>query len=341
MATMDIFNDDAFSAVNMTDAVDKIPYAPSWLGSLGIFTPRPVETTDVAIERRSGRLELIPTSERGGPLVEGNPIRRDIRSFRAPRIAKGETLQAASIQNVRAFGRESELEQVQAKVAEINARTMADMELTWEHMRLGAVQGVVADADGSTLFDWFDAWGISPPAEIDFDLDNPSPASGALKQACNDVIRTMVRAGMGAVTTTTRIIGLAGDDFYDSFTNHSEVRATYLNQAEASDLRNNNSPFTTFRFGGIDWINYRGTDDNSTVAVGTDKVKFFPVGAPGVFQVAYAPGESFDFVNRPGRPVYNILVKDQDRNFWVRPELYSYPLFYCTRPEMLARGKMT
>lgn len=68
-------------------------------------------------------------------------------------------------------------------------------------------------------------------------------------------------------------------------------------------------------------------------------MKFFPVGAPGVFQVAYSPAETFDYVNTPGLPVYGMTIPDRDRNAWVRVEQYSYPLHICTRPEMLLRAK--
>jgi hypothetical protein len=33
------------------------------------------------------------------------------------------------------------------------------------------------------------------------------------------------------------------------------------------------------------------------------------------------------------------MLRDRDRDFWVRPEVYSYPLFICTRPEMLLEAK--
>ena len=34
-----------------------------------------------------------------------------------------------------------------------------------------------------------------------------------------------------------------------------------------------------------------------------------------------------------------MTIPDRDRNASVRIELYSYPLFICTRPEMLQRAK--
>ena len=75
--------------------------------------------------------------------------------------------------------------------------------------------------------------------------------------------------------------------------------------------------------------------------MGATKAKFFPVGAPGAFQVAWSPAETFDFVNTPGLDRYMLTVQDRDRNAWVRGEMYSYPLFYCTRPKMLQRARNT
>jgi hypothetical protein len=45
---------------------------------------------------------------------------------------------------------------------------------------------------------WFTEFGISQPAEIDFDLDNASPASGAVRKACNGIVRAMIRGSEGA-----------------------------------------------------------------------------------------------------------------------------------------------
>lgn len=52
-----------------------------------------------------------------------------------------------------------------------------------------------------------------------------------------------------------------------------------------------------------------------------------------------SPAEFIDFVNTPGREVYALTIPDRDRNAWVRVELYAYPLFVCTRPEVLQRAK--
>jgi hypothetical protein len=89
----------------------------------------------------------------------------------------------------------------------------------------------------------------------------------------------------------------------------------------------------------VNWINYRGSDDNTTIKIPDDKVKFFPKGAPGIFRKALAPLESIEFVNTPGKDMYVLPIFDRERNFWWRQEVYSYPLFICTRPEVLYSGR--
>lgn len=347
MATMDIFKQDAFSMLSLTDALNKQEFQPSFIRSLNLFVPRRVRTEAIAIEEKDGVLNVIQTSKRGEPLAQRETQKRRIRDFRTPRIAKGDSLRASELANIRAFGSETELMQVQAELADrLNGPSglMREVELTWENLQLGAVQGIVLDADGSTvIYNWFTEFGVTQPTEIDFDLDNASPVSGALRKKCNALVRAVMRAAQGAwVSGRTSITAICGDNFWDDLVTHPEVRETYLNQQEAGDLRNTvGNAFESFRYGGILWTNYRGTDDNSKVAVGTDKAKFFPVGAPGAFQQAYSPGEFFDTINMPGQDVYAMVVPDRDRNAFVDIEVYSYPLPICTRPLMLRSGKRT
>ncbi|KTT23244.1 major capsid protein [Pseudacidovorax intermedius] len=344
MAHMDVFRQRAFGMVELSAAVQRAPYKPNFLGSLNLFATKRVRTATVSVEDKGGVLSLIQTSERGAPISEGEREKRNMRDFRTTRIARGHTLYAHEIDGIRAFGTDSELQMVQNEVAEImNGDTglRAAVDLTHENMRLGAIQGMVVDADGSTLWNWFDAFNIAQPAEIDFDLDNAAPASGAVRAKCNQVVRGMQRAAQGAWNPQTSVVGLCGDAFYDQLTGHAEVRSTYLNQQEAADLRGAvGRVFSSFTYGDITWINYRGSDDGA-VGVGTDKVKFFPVNAPGAFVQAFSPAEFLPFVNTPGQDVYAIVVEDRERQAWVRPEIYSYPLFMCTRPGMLLRGKRT
>lgn len=349
MAHMDVFSGRPFKMVELSAAVQRAPYKPRFLGDLNLFTPKRVRTPLVSIEGKGGVLSLIQTSERGAPLDEGKREKREMKDFRTARIARGHTLFATELDGIRAFGTESELQSVQNEIAEIMDGTTglrSAVELTHENMRLGAVQGIVVDADGSTIYNWFSEFGIAQPDEIDFDLDNLDTEhvkAGPVRKKCNLVTRAMQRAAGGAwLDGNTYAVGLCGDSFWDDLTANPEVRATFLNQQQASELRSNvGRAFSSFMYGDILFVNYRGTDDNSTVAVNTNACKFFPAGAPGAFISAFSPGEFLPFVNTPGQDVYAMVIIDKDRQAWARPEIYSYPLFICTRPGMLQRAKRT
>ena len=341
---LDVFRQDAFSMLSLTAAVERNPHIPSGLAELKIFDPMPVRTQTVAVEERDGVLSLIPATPRGGPGTQRTPEgRRKMRNLETPRLRQEDTIYAHEIANIRAFGSETELMQAQAEVARrLYGPTglLSNIEYTKEYMRLGAIQGIVLDATGSTIYNYFTEFDRAAATEIDFDLDNASPAAGALRNACTGVLRAMMRSAKGAFLNTTRVVGLCGDTFYDQLINHPHVTDTYKNWEAAADLRKDGA-FRTFTFGGIDWINYRGSDDGSEIAITATKVKFFPLGAPGVFVEAMSPHDSFDFVNTSGKPVYVQPIYDRDRNEWVKIEATAYPLFICTRPDVLRSGRNT
>lgn len=343
MAHMDIFNNDAFSLVHMTQAIEKMPTVPTFLGNLGIFDEEGVETDTVSIEQKGMTLSLIPTSARGTEPPMGTTDKRSMRNFNIPRIAKSDQVFAREIANIRAFGTQSELETVAQKVLQKQKKLFTEHALTMEYHRLGAIQGILLDSDGSTLYNYFTEFSITAPTEIDFNLDAASPAEGDLLDKCKAAKRAAIRAlGASFVPGVTRFLWLCGDTFYDQFTKHLDVRVTYKNWEAAAGLRGSvGTAFDTFTFGEMEWHNYQGTDDNSTVAIGTTKAKLIVLGVPGLYRRFNGPGEEMELVNTIGRPIYSQLVRDPKRNQWVQPEIFSYPLHMCTRPEVLLSGRNT
>jgi hypothetical protein len=342
MASLDVFRQDMFSTIALTTAVEKIPFKPGALGAMGIFEPDPIRNTRLAIESRQGKLVLIPFSERGQEGTQRTTEKRKGFVFNIPRLMHDDTITAQELQDIRAFGTETELMQIETEVARRTAGPtglMSSMEYTWEYQRLAAVQGMCLDSDGSVFYNFFNEFSITQATEIAFNL--AAGTANSLRPIINALTRSMARAAQGAFTTSTRVVALCGDAFYDAFVNHPDVIRTFVNWNEAADLRDGTTgaAFQSFQFGGISWLNYRGSDDNSTIKIPDASVKFFPVGAPGVFKVAYAPGESFEWVNTPGKPVYLMPIFDRDRNTWWKVECYSYPLFICVRPEVLFSGR--
>jgi hypothetical protein len=343
MASMDIFNQDAFSQISLTQAFENTEYLPQELN--GLFTPKPISTSTAMIEIKDNEITLIPTTLRGEALEEMKGGNRSIRSLNTVRMAKGSTINAVEVANIRSFGSETEAMQIQDLITERIQGLNDDLELSFEYMRLGALQGLVLNPkDGSVIYNMYSELGVTQDAEVDFDLDSASPAEGALVKKCNAMVRKIIKNSKGAVTPTTRIVAKVGENFWDDLTAHPEVRETYKNWQQAEALRGDlQKPYSEFKFGGIFWKEYRGTDDGSKVAVGADKAIFYPENVKDNFIHTMSPADEFiDFVNTRGKRVYTMLEKDPSVNKkWVRPEIYAYPLIYCARPKTLQRGKRT
>lgn len=329
---LNIFANDAFGAVALTRAVQAVPYVPNLLGQLGIFEPMPIATDTAAIEKLANTLSLVRSSPRGAPPTRIAEDKRTVRNVSTVRLAPGERIYASQVNGVRAFGSETELQTMQNYAMQRMGRLRQNIEATWENLRLGAIRGEVLDADGTTIINWNDFWGISAPSAINFALTTDTTDVNA---KCTEVVRTMQANSEGAFLPSTQVIGLAGNAFWDSLVGHPNVQKFYLNRP-AADAFIAGTTYQAFTFGGVTFINYRGTDDGTTIGIATNTCRFVPVGADNVFQMALSPmAESEFFVNTLGLPVYALQVPDRDRGFWTDLELYSYPLPIVTRPKML------
>ena len=337
MATMDIFEGDAFTIIELTRALENIPYKPAILSGAGLFGSRGVRARTVMIESRDGTLSLIPFSERGSAYESQIPERREMRAFVCRQFKKQDVLWASEIQSIRDFGSETAVQQVQAEVARKLGRLRNDAEATFEFHLFNGIQGVVKDPkDGATVIDYHAEFGITPAAEVDFDLDNTSPASGALRKRCQALIESVEDTLGGLAAGQVQIRAECGSAFFADLVAHKEVRETYLNTAAAADLRGRVGEEVSF--GGITFRRYRG---GLGFGVPTDKAYFYPEGVEGLFEIYYAPADTFETVNTVGLPLYARMIPDRDRDEWVRLEIESNPLPICTRPQVLRSARRT
>jgi len=342
MITFDVFNNDAFSVTSMIRSIDKKPYKPTGLDALLGFEPVPVSTDTVFVEFKQGQLNLIRTTLRGAPIEMGKPDTKNIRPFRLPRLAKGDQIFAHQLANLRPYDGEGDVETVARMLDRMQNQLIDDLEYTEEYHRLGALFGIVYEPDGTTeIFNFWTEFGVSPPSAIDLDLDNASPSPGKLRRDINSlIVRPIARASQAGNNPRFRVRALCGDAFFDRLTTHPDVEKTYLNWAAAEALRNN-SIWEPFPFGGVDWINYRGADDGTTLSVPTNEARVFPTGVPGMFQHVMGPNnEQFETMNQMGRRYYPLVVRDKDRDQWVQPEIYAYPGFLNTRPDLILKAQI-
>ena len=179
------FNTPAFSMAALTAAINIIPNRYGRMEALNLFPVKPVRTRQVIVEEQNGVLNLLPTMPPGSPGTVGTRGKRKVRSFVIPHIPHDDVVLPEEVQGIRAFGSETEMESVAGVMAR-HLETMRNKHaITLEHLRMGALKGVILDADGSVIYDLYDEFGISP-ATVPFDLGN---ANTNVKTKCAEVLR--------------------------------------------------------------------------------------------------------------------------------------------------------
>lgn len=341
---LDVFGGNAFTVRALTDAINKLPYTPGRIGQIVPWNERGVTTLSVMLEEKAGVLTLVNPSPRGGPGQMIDKQKRTARLLAIPHYQRDDAIYADEVQGVREFGQEQSTMTVQGLLSSRMADHTTDFDATLEFQRVGAIKGIILNADGSTLYNLFTEFGVSQETEVDFDLDNASPASGALRKVCAGVTRK-IADNLGAAPFNG-VIAECGDAFFDDLLAHKEVVESYKNTSMAEVLRqgyifpnNTQKLYGAFEFGGIVFENYRGTYDGTNKMVNTDKCHIFPVGA-NIFRTVNGPADYVDTVNTIGLPRYAKQYRmPNDKGISLEMQMNS--LSYCTRPKSLMLGKRT
>lgn len=331
MPGLDVFKGDGFSVAELSDALDLLPYKPSRLGAMGIFSVKKTRFLSVMVEERNNELSLITSTARGTRGQTLTSKTRKVRSFAVPHLQINDEILADDSQGVRAFGSESETEVVNDMVNDKLEQAKQNLEVTREWHRMGALHGVLLDGDGSTvLHNYFTEFGIVEQVE-NFDFTANSGIGQSVVNA-----KRKVEDALGA-TPFSGVHCIAGDQWFDAFVEHEEVKAAYDRYQDGSFLRADNR--AGFRFKDVIFENYRGQVGNVPF-IASDQARFFPVGVPNFFQVWYAPADYAETVNTMGREWY---AKTEMMKFdkGVEIEVQSNPLHLPRRPKALVKGTGT
>lgn len=345
MATMNIFSAEnkAWDTTELTGLINNKPSLPGMIGSMNLFTPKPVRSKNVFIDKADGVLNLIGFSERGGDLNQHQRGSREAINFTVPKLGTTDKIHASEVAGLRATGTETELMAVQTEVNDRLEGMRADLAYTDEYLKLAAIQGKVLDpADGSEYANYFTSFNITPATTVSFELDVDTTL---VKQIAEELVIDVKRTATGAwVEGQSRVIGLVGDAFWFALTQHPNVEKYYTQWSAMAELKNLNASME-FDFGDIIFKRYSGSDDNSEVAIAVDEAKFFVQGGRDIFQKVMAPAdEHMRYVNTRGVDQYVIPYYDTEyrgNERWMGFNLVSYPLYMCTRPNTLRTGTLT
>lgn len=334
---LDVFTSDAFNMHSLTATLIKSPYKPMRLGDLKLFHEAGVRTTSVDIESMDGRLSLIQTSARGGPAPD--PLgqnKRKLRTFRAYHLERDGKVYADEVQNIRQFGSETEMQQVEGLVAERLAELRPAHEVTLEYHRINALQGILLDADGTTLKNLFTEFDVTQQTlDIAFGTTSTDVRGRlvAAKRLAEDELG-------GEVITGWRAFCSSG--WFDSFAAHANVVASLQYQESVvlrTDIR------TGYEFAGIMFEEYRGSVTKPD-SVGGGTAAFIPANTAWLVPVTaqpylitrFAPADYEETVNTLGLPMYAKQAPDPSGlNKYRLLNTQSNPICLNTRPRAIIK----
>jgi hypothetical protein len=213
------------------------------LESLKLFPQKSVRTRNISVEEQNGVLSLLPTQVPGGVATVGARGKRKLRSFTIPHIPHDDVVLPEEVQGIRAFGSETEL-QAMANVITDHLQSMRNKHaITLEHLRMGALKGVILDADGSELVNLYSEFEITPKV-VSFALGT---AGTDVKKKCLEVVRHIEDNLRGEFMTGVHC--LVSPEFFDALTSHSKVKEAYERWQEGAALRDDMR--SGFTYGGI------------------------------------------------------------------------------------------
>ena len=330
MPTLDIFNSDAFGVSTLTAAINHMPEGeavPTVVDALFLQGERGISTTTAWVERKGDSLQLVPSAERGAPGDPINKTSRDGQTFTAVHLPTRGGINADQVQNVRAFGSETETEVVERLVQDELDRMRRNLAATITYHRMGAIKGLVLDADGSTLLDIYSAFGVAQQSQ-----------SMELDQAGTDVRGLIVKAKRlsekaVAGSMVNGFVALCGETFFDLLVNHGDTKEAFDRYMDGEMLRND--PRSGFPFGGVVWRELYGKVGN-TEFIGTNDAYLIPLGVQDLFITRWAPADYMETVNTLGIPYY---AKQELRRMGkgVDLEAQSNPINLCTRPRAVVK----
>lgn len=321
---------DDFSLINMTEAINILPVVPSRIGSMNLFRGGGISETTVGIERVDKELRLIPTAPRGTMPEYKTNVKRNLRAIAVPHLPKNDTVMAESVQNVRSFGSDSTQGSLEAVSSVINDRLSMlkqEHELTWEWHRIGALQGQVLDADGtSVVVDLFTEFGVT---RITVNWDT-TDAQG-LKKMCIALRRTM-KAELN-LAPFTEVMVMCSEGFWDQLITSTETRDAFNRYQENVFAREGNDD--GFKYSKIMFEELRGSV-GAVPFVPDDEAFAFPITQAPLYRQFFAPAPFLEAVNTQGKPYY---AKQEPLRFNIGTEIHtnSNPLFLVTRPRVLVQ----
>ena len=316
-----------FNVTELSAAISNLPTRIGNPSDAELFRNIPGTTNVFSMEFYEESGILVPTTEWGGVAPKNSSGKRTAKSWTIPHMPLEDVVKASDVIGVRAFG-STAAETVQGKVLDKLQAMKNKVDATLAYRRSKAKQGIIVDADGSTILNYFTEFGLSQQV-VYFDLGT---ATTNIAAKCQDVI-DQIEDGLGQEVYSSIEVEV-DRAFYDALTAHKNVREVYLgwSSAESKLGRSNTSGF---EFGGLKFIvNRQKVGVTPLVAASTGHA--YPRGTQDVFLNGLAPADFNETVNTLALPYYAKQAGKQfDRGFDLHVQSNQLPI--VAKPKALVK----
>jgi len=337
MIIINPFDENGFSPATLTEKVNKMPVKYGMIRNSGIFKIKPVYTKDIVCTYYNGKITLLLSKDpKSKPNIaeSGKAIRK---AFQTVHIPYQKTIWADDLATKLKLSGNT-LRTLMEEMQEVLDLMLGDHAITEEHMLVGALQGVIYDANGSTVIaNLFDEFSVTKKT-VNFVLGTETTnVSGK----CKEVVRH-VKKNIGG-DTMSGVECLCDSVFFDALTSHATVKEIWLKHEQTiNQTMSGADPTQSFSFSGITFKEYAAEASHPTTGaalpfIGTGKAHFYPVGTSKTAELYYSPARNFSAIGKPGEPMYARQTMDPKEKFIdVDTEQNLFPIW--NRPECLVEG---
>ena len=316
-----------FNVTELSAAISNLPTRIGNPSDAELFRNIPGTTNVFSMEFYEESGILVPTTEWGGVAPKNSSGKRTAKSWTIPHMPLEDVVKASDVIGVRAFG-STAAETVQGKVLDKLQAMKNKIDATLAYRRSKAKQGIIVDADGSTILNYFTEFGLSQQV-VYFDLGT---ATTNIAAKCQDVI-DQIEDGLGQEVYSSIEVEV-DRAFYDALTAHKNVREVFLGWS-AAESKLGRSNTSGFEFGGLKFIvNRQKVGATPLVAASTGHA--YPRGTQDVFLNGLAPADFNETVNTLALPYYAKQAGKQfDRGFDLHVQSNQLPI--VAKPKALVK----
>lgn len=342
----------------ITDVINKAPSSYGQVSALNLFTFKGIVGTRFGIEEMdedqcNGIVPTAPFCCDYDNAANTTPGRK-WRMIEVPHTPLFDTVRACDIAGERAYGltgTDFEYLQVVEEVARRQRQMRQKLDLTMEYRQLGALKGVIYDANGKVILDLFRHFGVNQKV---FKFEFADPNFDVLEQL-RKIGRYLKRTALNV--NFSQVMFFVDDIFFDALVKHQSVAEIWKHCCELGQRVMVDASVSTsgdmpaFSWGGMTFVEYYNQGCTSPDMTDPDQARApisfldagtgigFPrnVGGQSMYEMVAAPRMNIDEVNRRADKLFYANIRVNEKRDALKLDLETNSLPIVKQPALLVK----